>query len=315
VGALLLLGASASGEEGDYPHGGYEDDCTLCHGEAGEGPEVEITREFRRKQHPFPLRQAHDLKDCRLCHRSLDFTRADPSCVSCHQDTHRGENGIDCARCHVPRNFIDRSRMQRLHSETRFPLRGSHRALDCYACHPQAASGKLQWVNTPAECADCHLGTYRGADDPNHEAAGFPTECDLCHPVSTWEDGRFNHATTSEPCVTCHLDDYNSTRDPDHDAAGFPTDCEECHRPTSWDSGRFEDHDDWFFPIYRGEHAGRWDGCSECHRPLGTFENPSCLRCHPHSDEQQTRQDHEDEDGFQYESSACIGCHPNGRAD
>ena len=308
---LVFAVLPASDEEPEFPHGDFDGDCTQCHSDEGWTPTA-ISREFRRSVHPFPLRQAHDLENCRACHSNLDFTLADPACVACHMDPHRGEMGIDCARCHVPRNFIDRTRMQRAHQETRFPLRGSHRALDCEDCHPIVQSGRLQFVNTPVECEACHLPLYQTTSDPDHAASGFPTDCDQCHAPSVWEQGRFNHAFAQDPCVTCHQDDYDATSDPDHTAASFPTDCELCHTPTRWGNATF---DHVAFPIYSGRHRGRWDACSTCHITPADFSDFSCFGCHPHSDEQETTSDHDDVDGFQYHSVACYACHPQGEAD
>jgi hypothetical protein len=42
---------------------------------------------------------------------------------------------------------------------------------------------------------DCHLDDYQGANDPDHVAAGFPTDCQLCHNAadSGWDQGQFDH--------------------------------------------------------------------------------------------------------------------------
>jgi hypothetical protein len=298
-------------QDADSPHGEYVEDCALCHGGKTWLPVV-VSGEFRGKTHPFPLRRSHDLPDCRACHRSLDFTKADPACVSCHQDVHRGELGIDCARCHVPRTFVDRTRMQENHFATRFPLRGTHRALDCEDCHPLRAEGALQWVNTPTECVACHRAAYQSAKSPDHVAASFPTECDLCHPVTVWSAARFNHALTTAPCATCHLADYNATTDPSHRGAGFPTTCETCHTAGGrWSDVRF-DHDGPYFPIYSGRHRGQWDSCSACHLNSQDYSQFSCVDCHEHSDRAAVEHDHDEVSGFTYNSAACYACHPRG---
>jgi hypothetical protein len=314
VAAFVLAGGAArAGEDPDYPHGDFEGDCTTCHGDDGWTPPV-IDPGFRKNEHPFPLKQAHSLPDCKACHRSLDFTQADAACIDCHQDPHRGELGIDCARCHVPRTFIDRTRMQREHQRTRFPLRGSHRALDCEDCHRLTPPGSLQWVNTPVECVDCHRQAYVTTSEPDHQDSGFPETCDRCHAPTIWEAARFDHSLTSAPCETCHLSDYQATDDPDHQSAGFPTGCELCHRPTRWDDASF-DHDGPYFPIYSGRHRNRWDACSTCHTNPSNYSEFTCFSCHPHSDESRTRRDHEGVGGFSYDSAACYACHPTGEED
>lgn len=309
---FCLLLPPAPRAEDDYPHGDFQGDCTTCHS-GDEFFPPQIQPEFRKKEHPFPLRQAHDLPNCRSCHTTLDFTKAPkPLCASCHEDPHRGEMGVDCARCHVPRTFIDRSRMQELHMGTRFPLRGTHRSIDCDDCHGPQPQGALRYVNTPADCVDCHRGAYQSAARPNHVAAGLPTTCDLCHVPTVWQDGKMNHALVTSPCVTCHLQDYQGTRDPNHTAAGFPTDCQLCHVPgRDWHEARFV-HDPVYFPIYAGTHAGTWSACSNCHVSPSDFSQFSCLGCHPHSDAVGTRHVHEGIPGFTYNSPACYACHPRG---
>lgn len=316
LGFLLLwlplsLAPAARAQDADYPHGEFQGDCTDCHGGESFLP-VQVSPEFRAKNHPFPLRLAHDLPSCRACHKSLDFTQASAECVSCHLDPHRSELGTDCARCHSPRTFLDRRRMQELHQASRFPLRGTHRALDCEECHVPQPQGALRWVGTPSECVSCHRGAYDSARRPNHASAGFPVQCDLCHVPTVWEAGRFDHRLATQACVSCHLEDYRGTADPDHEGAGFPTTCESCHAAGgSWAGARFE-HDALYFPIYSGRHARQWDACSTCHTSPSNFSVFSCFGCHPHSDEWRTEDDHRSVPGFSYNSNACYACHPRG---
>jgi hypothetical protein len=314
VAVVVATAGRVMADDEEYPHGEWEGDCETCHSDEGFRPAV-IDPEFRRKEHPFPLRMAHDLTDCRMCHRTLEFPLAEPVCVACHLDPHRDEFGTDCERCHVPRNWLDRSRMQRDHHLTRFPLRGTHRALDCEECHEIVPSGGLRFVGTPVDCVACHRARFEGAQDPDHVAGEFPTDCERCHPVTVWGAARFDHRIITEPCASCHLDDYFATQDPDHEAAGFSTDCESCHRPTRWEDGQFVEHDGLFFPIFSGEHRNEWISCSDCHVAPSDFVTFSCLdSCHPHNDEAVTTEKHEDEPGFTYNSNACYACHPDGEA-
>jgi hypothetical protein len=70
-------------------------------------------------------------------------------------------------------------------------------------------------------------------------------------------------------------------------------------------------------PIYSGDHRGRWNACSTCHVSQGNFSEFSCFGCHPHDDESETTEHHEEEDvdGYSYDSAACYACHPHGEAD
>ncbi len=141
-----------------------------------------------------------------------------------------------------------------------------------------------------------------GGEDPDHVAAGFPTDCTQCHDAAdpSWGDGEFGHDTyplvgahAAQPCeachsggvyqglpsecVDCHLDDYQGTTDPDHVAAGFPTDCAQCHDPADpdWGDGIF-DHGT--YPLV-GAHASQ--PCDACHSG-GVYQGlPSeCVDCH-----------------------------------
>ncbi len=314
AGAAVLAPGTRADDEPEYPHGDFDGDCTVCHRDDGWTP-IRLSPEFRHADGRFPLVGAHEIASCRACHRTLDFSKTDPSCVACHADVHQGEFGTDCSRCHVPRTFIDRGAMVRRHGETRFPLRGVHLALDCDDCHRPAAQGRMQFVNTAVECVACHLAAYQGTTDPDHEAAGFPTDCALCHAPTAWDQGRFNHRLTTRPCVDCHLDDYQATTNPNHAALGFPTDCEACHTPTVWTrTADGFDHDGRYFPIYSGTHRGRWTACSDCHVNSSNFADFSCIQCHAHDDQASVASHHADVSGFSYGPQTCYTCHPTGRA-
>src|SRR5664279_5261086 len=66
------------------------------------------------------------------------------------------------------------------HSKTKFPLTGNHATLPCVACHVNGNFTSLQTT-----CVSCHLNDYNGTTDPNHKAAGFPTDCQVCHSTSS----------------------------------------------------------------------------------------------------------------------------------
>jgi hypothetical protein len=300
----------------DMPHGDLDADCALCHTFEGFVPAV-IDAEFDHGAMGFALRGGHSGAQCRHCHETLEFGMADPSCVTCHMDVHRGEFGTDCERCHTPRNFIDRTRMIREHSTTRFPLNGTHLSIDCEDCHVPGERGILQYVNTPWECVSCHLEEYQSTVDPDHEAAGLPTDCQLCHNTQIWSGARFNHTLIppDAECRDCHLEDYLATSDPNHQTTGFPETCEICHNTRAWSPASFEDHDTQYFPIYSGVHRNRWDACSDCHVNPADFSDFTCFTCHPHN-EQRMDNVHEGEvPGYIYDSQACYACHPDGRAD
>jgi hypothetical protein len=318
LAVVLSSPAAWAEDEPEFPHGEFEEDCSLCHGDEAWTP-VRISPEFDHADRGIPLTLSHGrVEDCRTCHSTLDFTQADPECISCHEDIHRGELGIDCAGCHTPRSFIDRIRMVRRHVETRFPLNGTHLVVDCEGCHPMQPQGGMRFVNTPWECQSCHLDAYLATSDPDHEQAGFPRECDSCHNTQSWIPASFNHGLVppGSECADCHLDDYQGTTRPNHQTAGFPQDCEACHNTRSWIPASYRDHDQQYFPIYSGRHRGEWSDCVECHTQPDNFSTFSCLDCHAHSNESEVTRDHSEVSGeFVYDSQYCYGCHPDGRAE
>lgn len=315
--ALIVLTTAAIADPPDdnYPHGEFSGDCTQCHSSDAWSPAV-IDPGFNHGKLGFVLTGSHRQTTCRACHLTLEFNEASSECASCHLDVHQNELGQDCGRCHSTRSFIDRTQMLRRHLETRFPLRGAHRTIDCEDCHLSAGPGTLQWVATPTECQACHIENFLSATTPNHQAGGFPRNCEQCHSTADWRPAGFNHNTLAPgtACVSCHLQDYLDTTDPDHQAASFPQTCELCHSTVSWEpASDGGNHDGLFFPIFSGKHRGKWNNCNDCHTNPGNFQQFSCIDCHEHDDETELTNKHSGVNGFQYTSQACYACHPQGR--
>ncbi|RMF75114.1 MAG: hypothetical protein D6738_04630 [Acidobacteria bacterium] len=319
--------SAAQDDDEDYPHGDFIEDCALCHGDDGWKP-ARISPEFDHgRLSRFELVGAHRTADCRACHASLVFADAPTDCNACHQDVHLGELGPDCARCHVPRSFIDRRNFVQMHTETRFPLVGSHLAADCEACHTPQPAGARRWVGLAPECETCHIDDYRATTDPDHVNSGFPTDCGACHTPIGWTTARFDHALTGFPlvgahrgldcaqchvgdtfsgtsvdCFSCHQADYERTTNPDHGAAGFPTDCALCHGPTGWKDADF-DHALTDFPL-TGAHLAV--DCTRCHvGGVYTGTPTDCYACHQGDYERTTDPNHVTA-GF---PTDCAQCH------
>ncbi|MBL0061424.1 MAG: hypothetical protein IPP40_08055, partial [bacterium] len=157
------------------------------------------------------------------------------------------------------------------------------------------------------------MSDYNGTNDPDHEAANFPTTCQTCHSTSNWSS-TFNHNNTSFPltgqhvqascnqchasgqydglpttCVSCHLADYNGTTDPDHEAAQFPTTCQTCHTTNNWDANY--NHNNTGFPL-TGRHISAT--CNQCHAS-GQYDGlpTNCSSCHLADYNGTTDPDHE----------------------
>jgi hypothetical protein len=264
--AMLALAAPprAAGQGGElpYPHGTFEEDCSLCHGAEGWRP-ARVSPQFDHAKY-FRLEGAHKTAACSGCHKSLKFAEENTKkdCVACHQDIHGGELGADCALCHTVRSFIDQARMKRAHSLTRFPLVGAHHAADCDSCHSLQAQGHPRYVNTRIDCVACHLDDYLATTSPNHQAGSFPQDCTLCHFQTAWLPARF----------------------PNHDALYFPissgthrskwTYCADCHdQPGTYTI---------FSCILCHAHSDKANVDAKHSGVSGyQYTNTSCYTCHP----------------------------------
>lgn len=325
---LLALGGAwaATRPQVENPHGKFQAECGLCHGSAGWKP-AKVSSRFDHAKFGFRLDGAHAAASCLGCHTSLDFSASKTQCASCHQDPHRGEMGTDCSRCHSARSFIDRGPMVRAHQLTRFPLTGSHAALDCEGCHKPAGQGRLQFVNTQADCRSCHMNDFRSAKAPDHVGGGFPTDCQSCHTASTWNSARFDHSRSAFPltgahratacetchvggrykgtpkdCFSCHAADYNRAQPP-HASSGFTASaCAGCHNTTAWAGAGF-DHSATAFPL-TGAH--RATNCLSCHGD-GVYKGKSttCQSCHM-ADYTAAVPNHP---AAGFSAAACASCH------
>ena len=311
-------------------------DCIACHNTAG----WEIPRDSLKFDHGitrFDLEGQHAVVDCKSCHAELKFTGASSECISCHQDMHEQTLGTDCARCHTPNTWLV-DNITDIHQQIGFPLVGAHVEPNCYECH--TAASQLRFDPIGVECINCHREDYEATTAPNHQSAGYSTDCTECHSIFAFDWGAdgFTHdffpltgghdiqdcarchmssdySDISSDCFACHQTDYETTTNPNHQAAGIPTDCAQCHTTDpGWSPADFAQHDGDYFPIYTGEHAGEWASCNECHTNPNDLSVFSCTVCHEHN---QTDMDdeHAGVSGYTYESSACLACHPTGMAD
>jgi hypothetical protein len=178
------------------------------------------------------------------------------------------------------------------------------------------------------------MADFKGTTNPNHVAAGFPTDCTVCHNTTAWIPASFDHSKTgwpltgahvNVPCTSCHINNvfagtptdcyschkaqYQATNDPNHVAAHFPTTCQTCHNTSSWAGASFNHT---WFPIYSGTHAGKWSTCADCHVNASNFAVFSCVTCHTHS-AANTTPNHTDVRGYTYTPTSCYSCHPTGQ--
>jgi hypothetical protein len=307
------------------PHGGQmSEPCAACHTPAG----FRTANRAFHKGTTFPLEGRHVAVPCRSCHVDGVMKGTPTRCYDCHwirrqDDRYKTRLGNECEQCHRPVSWtaVDWDHGAR----TGLALNVGHRMLACDSCHKNAT-----FVGTRPECIACHEAAYRGVQNPNHVAAGFPTTCVLCHTPSapTFGGARFVHASfvlngshatqtcaachrnsvyqgTPRECATCHLADYQRTQNPNHASAGFPTACDGCHRTGGPGWAATFSHAQIF--ALAGRHATAV--CSSCHRNNQFAGTPrECATCHL-ADYQRTQNPNHASAGF---PTACDGCHRSG---
>ena len=277
------------------------------------------------------LNPQHRLLGCDSCHEKLEFRPGSVQCATCHRGDYDRTQApshaaagfpLQCQLCHVAASSTFRG--ARFVHAASYPLVGPHATQPCVACHAGNA-----YRGTPNDCYSCHRDDYQRAASPNHSAAGFPTQCEVCHRPSdpSFKGGTFNHAATYQlvgvhatqsctachrsgvyrgtprECVACHQTDYDRTTSPNHAAAGFPTQCEVCHRQSdlSFKGGTFSHNTSY---ALLGVHATQ--PCSACHKNNVYRGTPrECYPCHQ-ADYQRTTSPNHVSAGF---PTACEQCH------
>jgi len=303
--------------------------CETCHIDH-QGREVDLrwwgargVAGFNHADTGYALEGRHAAVECARCHnpeRVLDkaalargggnatrtYLGLGTTCVSCHQDIHRGQFGKkDCASCHTTDSFKRAARFD--HAQTKYPLTGRHANVVCDKCHATKGAGaQAQRVYAGVafgSCSNCHADTHRGRLGP---------ACASCHTTAGWasilKTSNFDHSKTAYPlvgghravacdkchkgtltakvkhdrCSDCHADSHRGEfkARPDRGA------CESCHEVTSFSDARFsmEDHQK---SAYRLEGAHRAVPCDRCHRhapgqKTATYRmaHDRCLDCH-----------------------------------
>jgi len=278
---------------------GFSQTCQQCHNTVSWTPAT-----FDHSKTPFPLTGAHVTVPCSSCHVNNVFAGLSTACSSCHLKDFTGTTNPNhvtsgfpqtCQQCHNTVSWLqatfDHATM------TGFPLTGAHAAVPCAQCHVNN-----NYNLTSAACSTCHMTDYNNTNNPNHSAAGFPTDCSICHSTTSWAGAVFNHNNTPFPltgahtavacsschvnnvfaglstaCSSCHMKDFNGTTNPNHVTSGFPTTCEVCHNTTAWQPATF-DHSKTAFPL-TGAHTTV--ACASCHIGGNYTTVPTdCYSCH-----------------------------------
>lgn len=294
----------------------FGQDCASCHVE-------EVWTDVALFDHDatdFPLTGRHLEASCDGCHKPFEdqpeivhFENVNAvTCESCHQDTHEGALGDNCASCHItddwdqftatfPAETFD-------HSLTNFALTGKHQQVACASCHgtPPLQTDDIAITFLP--------GSLRATfPDPRSET------CIDCH-TDSFHDGDFSDTVGGIVCSNCHTD------------AGWI--------PTSYDLSRHNEETDFAltgahlaapcFSCHQNESLGQTGhefqfeslACETCHleeNPHGTQfttdANPStCDTCHsPDTWQIDTSFDHAVATGFEltgrHLQTTCESCH------
>jgi hypothetical protein len=320
--------------------------CNACHHEH-QGRDFALIewdkKKFDHARTGFALKGKHAPLDCAKCHEARFESAAakalkretylglPAACSACHFDEHRGQLGLDCAKCHGEQGWKPAPGF--VHAKTAFPLRGAHQRVECLKCHAQILDAQTHAFPRPVHesfsrfkpvahnrCSDCHQDVHQGR---------FGGDCERCHVEQSWttlkqasgerafhEKTRYPlrgaHATVAckdchgsgkravyknmkfAACMDCHKDAHD--RQLAHPA------CERCHDVNGFRPARFEpkDHLATKYPL-QGAHLAV--GCAQCH-PQRT---PGVVVFHP--DAQRCESCHADPHQKQFAQKSCATCH------
>lgn len=238
--------------------------CYACHPTGGAGG-------FNHSTTEFPLTGAHTTVDCQSCHAN-GYTGTTMICGECHATAYNqsvNPNHLalsipnECETCHTTNPNWQPATFP-IHNNY-YVLAGAHVAIanDCAVCH------NGNYNNTPNTCYQCHQSDYNQTNDPPHQSAQFPTECETCHTQNAWVPSTFDHDNQYFPiysgdhqgewntcsdchnnpgnyniftCLTCH--EQGETDDEHEDVPGYVYEsnaCYACH-PTGNGGGKFMNH-------------------------------------------------------------------------
>jgi hypothetical protein len=143
-----------------------------------------------------------------------------------------------CGACHATTSFTDQTAFS--HDDTRFPLVGKHKPVDCSSCHAAGeqkgkSKGVVRYRPLEHQCGDCHADEHVGQLTRTKEARNA---CSDCHTPEGFAPAKFDHDTQSAyPLVGRHEQADCKKCHPMVDVGGnqiarykpVPTTCIECH--------------------------------------------------------------------------------------
>lgn len=311
--------------------------CIQCHSDH-HGLGFEMVRfnknTFNHNLTGYKLQGKHATIDCKQCHAPKNignqsiknipgtYLGLNTNCLSCHNDYHQKTLSNNCASCHNYDRFTPATNFS--HSNTKFPLTGSHSKIECAACHKIETRngskfqrwGDLSFNNCTschkdphqnsfgANCASCHNTTsfsQLNKGSFNHSKTGFELigqhkviDCKSCH------DGRGN---TSGPykefanvgiftCTTCHKDVHEGK---------LGKDCKNCHSEQSFSATK--------------AMMDRFDHQLTGYNLIGKHKQVDCKSCHTSSymtksiKHEQCKDCHKDYHRNEFVNTDCAHCH------
>lgn len=306
----LGLGTKCLSCHADYHQNTLSSDCKSCHTNDAFKP----APGFNHSKTKFPLIGKHADVKCESCHKieltgerkfqkfkGIEFT----NCTNCHTDVHQNKFGSDCRKCHSEFSFHEVKTLGNFdHEKTAFPLRGSHRVVDCKKCHTKSLTAPLkharctdchsdyhekQFVKNgiSPDCSECHTNdkftpSLYGFEKHNKtefklEGAHLATPCLSCHK----KNEKWNFGSMEKQCTGCHENIHKNYLD----ARFYPeNNCKNCHSVNSWNEITF-DHRKTNFELL-GKHMQAT--CKSCHfreingtktQQFGNFGR-NCEACH-----------------------------------
>ena len=239
--------------------------------------------------------------------RPIDFRGMKTTCVSCHDDLHRGEFGTACETCHTVESFGLRQRFTHKQQQTPF-FAGQHATLVCEQCHrpqgqaaasavPASAKGvpprfaaTVHFTGTARTCTACHTDVHLGQ---------LGAACERCHQVDRAKFAfTIDHQTAAftlkgkhaaVECRSCHKQETGRfpagqgtavrLKGIDSTCRACHTDvhlgqvgasCEKCHSPETFHIETFKHTSKAALGLLTGAHARAV--CADCHKKeTGSF--------------------------------------------
>jgi hypothetical protein len=221
--------------------------CESCHDVNGFRPARYALEDHAKTA--YPLAGGHLAVACDQCHRpgvsragkatTVPLHFASTRCADCHKDPHQGEVARfvakgGCESCHRVDSWRD---VTFDHTQTRYPLSGSHARVACAPCHRRAEGGqpaRLRFAGVAQTCEGCHRDPHLG----QFARAGKSVSCELCHTTENLKASKFDQARDAAwrldgaharvACSACHRPETRNgvafVR-----YAPLPTTCRGCH--------------------------------------------------------------------------------------